>query len=232
MTHYIIYAQFDKSQKVIEGAQSIKNARQKAYRAVKRHPTAKYIGIQTIKDYHSMKAANTKVRKGDDGKIYVSVGRKVRELRATGDYVVDIHRMKSEDIFAWYKGETKTRPNIPKSVSKEQPANLMSSKFMRDHIIIARPGPVKDQPTRNPSHTALFTWEQFNKTFTRYYSAMYDGKIRMTREWVEKGDEILQKEKKFINLFVNYRQDVISSDRETAALAMAYEEFKTKKLIK
>lgn len=235
MAQYIIYAQYDRSQTVIEGSTSLKGARQKAYRAAKRYPKAKYIGIETIKDFHTpYKVARTKVRMAEDGKVYATVGRKKRELRSTGEYAVDTVRRESEDIFAWYTGEKPRPKKSPKTPQrpKEQPANLMSSKFMKEHIVIARPGPVKERPKRTPSATALFTWEQFNKRFNFYYKEMYEGRIRETSEWVNKGDRILQTEKKFVNLFVNYRQDIISSDREAAALAMAYEEFKRAKLIK
>lgn len=134
MTQYIIYAQYDKSQKVIEGSTSLKGARQKAYRAAKRYPQAKYIAIETIKDFHtSYKVAKTRVRMAEDGKVYATVGKKKRELRSTGDYAVDTVRKKSEDIFAWYKGEKKTAPG--KAEPKKQ------SDFVKNHIIVARPAP-------------------------------------------------------------------------------------------
>lgn len=231
MTQYIIYAQYDKSQKVIEGATTTKTARQRAYRAAKKYPNAKYIAIETIKDFHTpSKIARTKVKMGEDGKVYATVGRKKRELRSTGDYATDTVRQKSEDIMAWYRGTEKKPAPKKESKPKEQPANLMSSKFMRDHIIVARPAPVKDQ-SKKPSASALFTWEAFNKKFNYYYNEMYEGRLDDSREWVEKGDRILQTQTKFVNLFVNYRRDIISSDREVAALARAYDYFRKAKML-
>lgn len=219
MTQYIIFAILPRGKgvenRVIEGATSIKGARQKAYRAAKRYPEANYIGIQTITKYHQPYSKTTiKVKMGEDGKIYAN--KKV--LMSTGEFYTDKKKTKSEDIFAWYKGESKPKPK------KEQPTNIMSSKFMRDHIIIARPKPVDRAPTG-------FTWQMFNERFNHYYKEMYEGRLNMSREWVEKGDRILQTKKEFVNNFATYRQDVISSDREAAALARAYDYFQKKGMI-
>lgn len=224
MTQYIIFAILPRGKgvenRVIEGATSIKGARQKAYRAAKRYPEANYIGIQTITKYHQPYSKTTvKVKMGEDGKVYAN--KKV--LKSTGEFYTDKKKTQSEDIFAWYKGETK--PKVPKSVPKEQPANLMSSKFMRDHIIIARPKPISRAPTG-------FTWQVFNERFNHYYKEMYEGRLDMSREWVEKGDRILQTKKEFVNNFVAYRRDIISSDREAAALARTYDYFQKKGMIK
>ena len=226
MTQYIIFAILPRGKgvenRVIEGATSIKGARQKAYRAAKRYPEANYIGIQTIAKYHQPYSKTTvKVKMGEDGKVYAN--KKV--LKSTGEFYTDKKKTQSEDIFAWYKGETKTKPKAPRSVPKEQPANLMSSKFMRDHIIIARPKPVSRAPTG-------FTWQVFNERFNHYYKEMYEGRLDMSREWVEKGDRILQTKKEFVNNFVAYRRDIISSDREAAALARTYDYFQKKGMIK
>lgn len=226
MTQYIIFAILPRGKgvenRVIEGATSIKGARQKAYRAAKRYPEANYIGIQTVAKYHQPYSKTTiKVKMGEDGKVYAN--KKV--LKSTGEFYTDKKKTQSEDIFAWYKGETKTKPKAPRSVPKEQPANLMSSKFMRDHIIIARPKPVSRAPTG-------FTWQVFNEKFNYYYKEMYEDRLDMSREWVEKGDRILQTKKEFVNNFVAYRRDIISSDRETAALARTFDYFQKKGMIK
>lgn len=219
LTQYIIFAVLPKGKgverRVIEGATSIKGARQKAYRAAKRYPEARYIGIQTVAKYHQPYSEITvKVRMGEDGKIYANR----KELKSTGEFYTDRKKTESEDIFAWYKGESTPKPK------KEQPANLMSSKFMRDHIIIAQPKPVKRAPTG-------FNWQMFNERFNHYYKEMYEGRLDMSREWVEKGDRILQTKKEFVSGFVKYRQDFISSDRETAALARTYDYFRKKGMI-
>lgn len=217
MTQYIIFAVLPRGKgverRVIEGATSIKGARQKAYRAAKRYPEARYIGIQTVAKYHQpYSEIAVKVRMGEDGKVYAN--KKV--LKSTGEFYTDRKKTESEDIFAWYKGESKPKPK------KEQPANLMSSKFMRDHIIIARPKPVR---------ATGFNWQMFNERFNHYYREMYEGRLDMSREWVEKGDRILQTKREFVNDFVRYRQDIISSDRETAALARTYDYFRKKGMI-
>lgn len=194
MTQYIIFAVLPKGKgverKVIEGATSIKGARQKAYRAAKRYPEARYIGIQTVAKYHQPYSEITvKVRMGEDGKIYANR----KELKSTGEFYTDRKKTESEDIFAWYKGESKSKP-------------------------------VKRAPTG-------FTWQVFNERFNHYYKEMYEGRLDMSREWVEKGDRLLQTKKEFVKNFVVYRQDIISSDRETAALARAYDYFRKKGMI-
>lgn len=287
LTQYIIFAVMPKGKgverRVIEGATSIKGARQKAYRAAKRYPEARYIGIQTIAKYHQPYSEITvKVRMGEDGKVYANR----KELKSTGEFYTDRKKTKSEDIFAWYKGESPKIKN--NSMNKEKavnyfnkvkealekktdfmtenefmmglsmdmrvmkyseakallnymvengivekrdefirlkkPVKTKSSKFMRDHIIIAQPKPVKRAPTG-------FTWQAFNERFNHYYKEMYEGRLNMSREWVEKGDRLIQTKKEFVNEFNRYRQDIISSDRETAALARTYDYFQKKGMI-
>ena len=77
MTQYIIFAILPRGKgvenRVIEGATSIKGARQKAYRAAKRYPEANYIGIQTVTKYHQPYSKTTvKVKMGEDGKVYAN----------------------------------------------------------------------------------------------------------------------------------------------------------------
>lgn len=233
MANYLLYKHHVKDGPPTEviGVAGAKNAKIRAYRiAMREKGNLDYIGIKTVTASHNMYSKYTAKVKYTDGKVWYTSGRKKREMLSNGDFVSDQNPRKGEDIFAWYKGERKPTPKTtPKP--KEQPANLMSSKFMRDHIIVARPAPVKGQTKKGPSASALFTWDAFNRKFNYYYTEMYEGRLPETYEWVEKGDKILQTKKKFVNLFVNYRKDVISSDREAAALARAYEYFQKAKML-
>lgn len=176
MAQYIIYAQYDRSQTVIEGSTSLKGARQKAYRAAKRYPKAKYIGIETIKDFHTpYKAARTRVRMAEDGKIYATVGRKKRELRSTGEYAVDTVRRESEDIFAWYKGETKKPKAVPKNTATK-------SDFVKNHIIVAKPAPV------SPTYYRI---KGEKKTYTNMSAVLKAARAYVIKVEREEGDAII-----------------------------------------
>lgn len=193
---------------VIGSSGSLKTARQRAYRAAKKYNQAEYIGIQTIKDFHNVsKIPSMKVRMSEDGKVYMTVGKKKRTLLSNGEFARDLSRKKSEDIFAWYTGE------------KPKPKKTQKSQFVKDRIIIARPRP------------AGLTIKQFADKFDYYYQEMYKGRLDDSREWVDRGDSLLSTKNKWAIELIKYRQDYISSDRESAAFARAYYYFKKKGLI-
>lgn len=69
---------------------------------------------------------------------------------------------------------------------------------------------------------ALFT-SVFYGIYNVYYESGDDGP--MYRTMVTMGDDLLKdsEAKPFITMFANYRQDMVTSDREAASLAAAYE---------
>lgn len=71
------------------------------------------------------------------------------------------------------------------------------------------------------------------------YTILYYGKYEPTPEGrlrlggaVERGDKILRTEKDLVKKLVEYRHDFVSSDRETIALALAFETLQEGKEIK
>ena len=70
---------------------------------------------------------------------------------------------------------------------------------------------------------------EFAKKFSEEYGFLYDNGDRVAgyREAVEAFDEFLRNDiggfKKFVREFCNYRNDIVSSDREAAAFMFALE---------
>lgn len=64
------------------------------------------------------------------------------------------------------------------------------------------------------------------KQFEKEYSSLYDGtneKKAQYSEYVDKGDNLLNEKSEIVSEFAKQRGDCLSSDREVAAFAIAYE---------
>lgn len=207
---YVLHKYYNKNGPPTEtiAATNLKNAKIRAYRiAMREKGNLDRIGIETLAKSHNVYHAIKVFVRYADGKVWYTNGKTKKQLLSNGEFAKDLSRKKSEDIFAWYTGE------------KPKPKPKTQSQFVKDHIIIARPRP------------AGLTIKQFADKFDYYYQEMYKGRLDDSREWVDKGDALLSTKNKWAIELIKYRQDYISSDRESAAFARAYYYFKKKGLI-
>ena len=207
---YVLHKYYGKTGPPTEtiAATNLKNAKIRAYRiAMREKEDLDRIGIETLAKSHNVYHAIKIFVRYTDGKVWYTSGKTKKQLLSNGEFAKDLSRKKSEDIFAWYTGE------------KPKPKPKTQSQFVKDHIIIARPRP------------AGLTIKQFADKFDYYYQEMYKGRLDDSREWVDKGDALLSTKNKWAIELIKYRQDYISSDRESAAFARAYYYFKKKGLI-
>lgn len=207
---YVLHKYYGKTGPPTEtiAATNLKNAKIRAYRiAMREKGNLDRIGIETLAKSHNVYHAIKIFVRYTDGKVWYTSGKTKKQLLSNGEFAKDLSRKKSEDIFAWYTGE------------KPKPKKTQQSQFVKDHIIIARPRP-----------TGL-TIKQFADKFDYYYQEMYKGRLDDSREWVDRGDALLSTKNKWAIELIKYRQDYISSDRESAAFARAYYYFKKKGLI-
>lgn len=207
---YVLHKYYGKTGPPTEtiAATNLKNAKIRAYRiAMRDKENLDRIGIETLAKSHNVYHAIKIFVRYADGKVWYTSGKTKKQLLSNGEFAKDLSRKKSEDIFAWYTGE------------KPKPKKTQKSQFVKDHIIIARPRP------------AGLTIKQFADKFDYYYQEMYKGRLDDSREWVDKGDALLSTKNKWAIELIKYRQDYISSDRESAAFARAYYYFKKKGLI-
>lgn len=69
--------------------------------------------------------------------------------------------------------------------------------------------------------------EQFAKQFNKEYNFLYDNDdyVAGYNEVIEAFDNFIKKHTEFVQEFVDYRKDFISSDREAASFMFALNEF-------
>lgn len=220
---YVLHKYYNKNGPPTEtiAASNLKNAKIRAYRiAMREKENLDRIGIETLAKSHNVYHAIKIFVRYADGKVWYTSGKTKKQLLSNGEFATDVVKRSKEDIFAWFTGGESVKK--PKTVAKPKvktPAKTPQSQFLKDHIIIARPKPI-------------LTIKEFADKFDYYYEEMYEGRLDDSREWVDKGDALLKggKNKWAIEL-IRYRQDYISSDRESAAFARTYYYYKKKGMI-
>ena len=141
---YVLHKYYNKNGPPTEtiAASNLKNAKIRAYRIAQREKeNLDRIGIETLAKSHNVYHAIKIFVRYADGKVWYTSGKTKKQLLSNGKFATDIAKRSKEDIFAWYSGESK-----PKTVAKPKvktPTKTPQSQFLKDHIIIARPMPVK-----------------------------------------------------------------------------------------
>lgn len=231
---YVLHKYYSKTGPPTEtiAANSLKNAKIRAYRiAMRDKENLDRIGIETLAKSHNTYHAIKIFVRYADGKVWYTSGKTKKQLLSNGEFATDVAKKSKEDIFAWFTGGEPVKK--PKTVAKTVPKTKKgpaASQFLKDHIIIARPGYGK------------VTTEEFVERFQGYYEGYLHGKVKESGDayykWVEEGDKLIKKNDPWVARLIKNRPgpmgmkgDPLTSDREVAAFARTYYYYKKKGMI-